>query len=509
LTALNAADERNEARSSLRPHTTAIAKPAKSASKRSIVAEQPAPTSIPLVVDLDGTLVRTDTLWESFFAAWARNMWLPIATLFLLFRGRAALKQTLSARALDSRLTIATLPYNDAVLARVREARAQGRATVLATAADEKVANAVAAHLSLFDRVFASDGQTNLKAQRKTEKLVAEFGEKGFDYIGDSRADAPVWRAAREAFTVSSVQPSGVARIEEAAAPLSAIEAWTKMLRVRHWIKNVLVFVALFAAHRFAEAGAWQAAVATFVAFCAVCSGIYVFNDLFDLASDRSHPSKMKRPLARGFIALPAALFAAIALLACGLALAFFVGRWVGVALLAYCAVNALYTLKIKRIAVADVSVLAGLYTLRIVAGAVAIAAPLSPWLFAFSVFAFLSLALLKRAIDINRLAADETLSGRGYTGRDATFVNVFGAGASLAAVLVLALYIAAPQAAALYRNSVPLWFALAVVLYWLMRIWQRAMRGAMDDDPVLFATKDATSWLCVALIAACFVAAI
>jgi 4-hydroxybenzoate polyprenyltransferase/phosphoserine phosphatase len=466
-------------------------------------------TNIPLVVDLDGTLVRTDTLWESFFAAWARNVWLPIATFFLLFRGRAALKQELSARALDSRLTVETLPYNEAVLARVRDARAQGRTTVLATAADAKVASAVAAHLGVFDRVFASDGETNLKAARKTEKLVAEFGEKGFDYIGDSRADTPVWRAAREAFTVSSVQPSGVARIEDAATPISAAKAWTKMLRVRHWIKNLLVFVALFAAHRFTDANAWQAVIATFIAFCAVCSGIYVFNDLFDLASDRIHPSKKNRPLARGFISLPSALVAAIVLLASGLALAFFVGRWVGVALVAYCVVNALYTLKIKRIAVADVSVLAGLYTLRIVAGAVAIAAPLSPWLFAFSVFAFLSLALLKRAIDLNRLSPDEPLAGRGYTGRDATFVNVFGAGASIASVLVLALYVAAPQATALYRNNVPLWFALAIILYWLMRIWQRAMRGEMDDDPVLFATKDLTSWVCAALIAVCFIAAV
>ncbi|MGL5004002.1 MAG: UbiA family prenyltransferase, partial [Casimicrobium sp.] len=254
---------------------------------------------------------------------------------------------------------------------------------------------------------------------------------------------------------------------------------------------------------------AWQAVVATFIAFCAVCSGIYVFNDLFDLASDRVHPSKKNRPLARGFISLPNALFVAIALLVCGLALAFFVGRWVGVALVVYCFVNALYTLKIKRIAVADVSVLAGLYTLRIVAGAIAIAAPLSPWLFAFSVFAFLSLALLKRAIDLNRLAPDEPLAGRGYTGRDTTFVNVFGAGTAIAAVLVLALYVAAPQAITLYRNNVPLWFALAIILFWLMRIWQRAMRGEMDDDPVLFATKDSISWCCAVLIAGCFVAAV
>ncbi len=466
------------------------------------------PINIPLVVDLDGTLVRTDTLWESFFAAWANDVWLPITTFFLLFKGRAALKRELSSLALDSRFTIDTLPINETVLASVREARAQGRTTVLATAADASVAQAVAKRLECFDHVFASDGALNLKGNNKTAKLIAEFGEKRFDYIGDSRADIPVWRAAREAITVSNVQPSGVVRLDSAIEKASAIAVWTKLLRVRHWIKNVLVFVALFAAHRFTEPLAWQQTIATFIAFCAVCSGIYIFNDLFDLSSDRSHPSKQFRPLAAGSIALPTALIVAIILLAGGLGIAFKVNLWVGATILFYCAVNAIYTLHAKRVAVLDVSILAGLYTLRIVAGAVAISAPLSPWLFAFSVFAFLSLALLKRAIDLNRLAPDEKLSGRGYTGRDAIFVNVFGAGSAIAAVLVLSLYIAAPQATVLYRNAVWLWFALAVILFWLMRMWYLAMRGASDDDPVLFATRDATSWACVALVAACFVAA-
>jgi 4-hydroxybenzoate polyprenyltransferase len=470
--------------------------------------------SIPLVVDLDGTLVRTDTLWECFFAAWSECVWLPIVAFALLFRGRAVFKREVASRA---NLDVERLPYDEAVLSRVRDARAKGRTTVLATAADERIANAVAAQLGVFDRVFASDGESNLKGNHKTQKLVAEFGEKGFDYIGDSRADAPVWAAAREAFTVSSVQPSGVAKIESAHEEKGMFARWTKLLRIRHWIKNVLVFVALFAAHRFMDANAWQSALYTFIAFCAVCSGIYVFNDLFDLASDRTHPTKRFRPLASGQIALPNALVVAIFALAGGLALAFFVNCLVGATILAYCAVNALYTLRIKRVAVADVSVLAALYTLRVVAGALAIAAPLSPWLFAFTVFAFLSLALLKRAIDINRLQPDEPLPGRGYTGRDAMFVNVFGAGTAIAAVLVLALYIAAPhsaaqasaaQAAPLYRNPAWLWCAVAIVLFWLMRMWYLAMRGASDDDPVLFATRDPISWASAALVASFFVAA-
>jgi 4-hydroxybenzoate polyprenyltransferase len=459
----------------------------------------------PLVVDLDGTLCRTDTLWECFFAAWARDVLIPLRVLFWLLSGRTVLKRELAAR---GEIDATALPWNETVVQALKEARLAGRETVLATAAHRDVASACAASLQLFDRVFATDGETNLKAGAKTQALVSAYGEKGFDYVGDSSADVPVWAAARKAYSVSSLQPAGVIALRE-ALPVGVFSRWKKLLRVRHWIKNVLVFVALFAAHRWLDPRAWVATVTIFVAFCAVCSGIYVFNDLFDLRSDRLHPSKKLRPLALGVIALPTALVVATALLASGLVVAFYVGKEVGLIVVTYCVVNVFYTLWLKRQAVADVSVLAALYTLRILAGVAAIVAPLSPWLFAFSVFAFLSLALLKRAVDLNRLGPDEQLAGRGYTGRDAPFVNTFGAGASIAAVLVLSLYVASPQMNALYRQSQWLWLMLAVVLFWLMRMWQLAMSGRGDDDPVLFATKDPLSWACAAACAVFFVMAL
>jgi 4-hydroxybenzoate polyprenyltransferase len=461
--------------------------------------------AFPLVVDLDGTLCRTDTLWECFFSAWSRDLLIPIRVLFWLLAGRAVLKRELASRgAIDA----SVLPWNQSVISALQTARADGRQTALATAAHSDMANACAESLKLFDRVFATDGSTNLKARAKARALVNAYGERGFDYIGDSRADVPVWAAARNGLSVSALLPNGVTALRE-ALPGGALSRWTKLLRVRHWIKNVLVFVALFAAHRWMDASAWIASVQTFVAFCAVCSGIYVFNDLFDLRSDRMHPNKKFRPLASGAIALPSAFFVGLALLIAGLALAFYVSVEVGSIVATYCVVNVFYTLWLKRQPVADVSVLAALYTLRILAGVAAIVAPLSPWLFAFSVFAFLSLALLKRAVDLNRLQPDEKLAGRGYTGRDAAFVNMFGAGSSIAAVLVLSLYVASPQMSALYTRSQWLWLILAIVLFWLMRMWQLAMSGGGDDDPVLFATKDPLSWACVAACAVFFVMAL
>ena len=465
----------------------------------------PAPNLRPLVLDLDGTLCRTDTLWETFFAAWRRYWWLPLAVPLWLLRGRSAFKRRLASVALPD---IASLPWNSAVTDALRDARAAGRTTVLATAADDRVAQACAAELGLFDRVIASDGIRNLKAHTKAEQLVALFGEQGFDYIGDSRADLAVWPHAAQRFTVSSLLPAGGQRLPGTPAA-GGVGRWLKLLRVRHWVKNVLVFVAPLAAHQWAVAASWHTILLTFAAFCAVCSSIYVVNDLFDLASDRAHPSKRRRPLAAGDLQLAPAALASGALLAGGLVLAWLAG-WAAVAVIgAYVLVNAGYTSWLKRLPVYDVFCLAGLYTLRIVAGAVAVGVPLSAWLAAFSVFAFLSLALLKRAADIDRLAPDQALPGRGYTGRDAAFVNGFGVGSAIAACLVLALYVASDQVSTLYGDPLWLWGMVAVVLLWLARMWRLAMAGLMDDDPVLFATRDAVSWGCALATGVCVVLAV
>jgi 4-hydroxybenzoate polyprenyltransferase len=452
-----------------------------------------ASTSRPLVVDLDGTLCKTDTLWECFFAAWRVRWWLPVACAFWVLSGRSQLKERLAAIAVPD---ASALPWNPAVVAALRVARSAGRRTVLATAANVRIAESCAGELNLFDEVMASDDGINLKGQTKAAKLVARFGEGGFDYIGDSRADVPVWAVALRKLTVSSVMPVGGERVAQAAAA-GSFSRWVKLLRVRHWVKNVLVFVAPIAAHQWSAGATWASAFLTFAAFCAVCSGVYVLNDLFDLASDRAHPTKRRRPLAAGELSLATATFASLVLLIGGLVLAWWLSPLVGAVIAFYVVANAVYTVRLKRVAVFDVFCLAGLYTLRIVAGAAAVVVPLSTWLVAFSVFAFLSLALLKRAADIDRLAPDEVLPGRGYSGKDAGFVNGFGISSAIAACLVLTLYIASEQVAAMYAEPLWLWGVAVVVLMWLARMWRMAMNGTMDDDPVMFAVRDGVSIGC------------
>jgi len=458
-----------------------------------------------LVVDLDGTLCRTDTLWESFLAAWRLRWWLPLAALVWMAKGRPHLKQEIAKIALPA---VGSLPWNANVLRALRDARSAGRRCVLATAANERVARACADELQLFDEVISSDGTINLKGKHKADVLVSRYGKQGFDYIGDSHADIPVWAEAEGKFSVSKLLPLGGTRLKDDTALRLAV-LWIKLLRARHWIKNVLVFVALIAAHQWASASAWLSSGLTFAAFCCVCSAVYVVNDLFDLASDRLHPSKRSRPLAAGTLSLALAALVALLLLVVGMVIAWLAGAWVAVTIVLYVTVNALYTLVLKRLPIFDVFCLAGLYTLRIVAGAVAVAVPLSTWLVAFSVFAFLSLALLKRAADIARLAPHETLPGRGYRGRDAAFVDSFGVSTAIAACLVLALYVASDQVASMYGEPLWLWGLVVVILMWLARMWRTAMSGAMDDDPVLFATRDATSWGCAAVVALCIAMAL
>ena len=459
----------------------------------------------PLVVDLDGTLCRTDTLWETFFAAWRMHWWLPLIAPFWLIVGRTRLKSRLAEITLP---TINSLPWNASEIDALKVARANGRKCVLATAAHETIANACAAELGLFDQVLASSDSVNFKGRTKANQLVAKFGVGGFDYIGDSRADLPVWASAAKKYSASNLVPLGGERLG-APQTESSLSAWIRLLRVRHWVKNVLVFVAPVAAHAWANAAGWQAVTLTFFAFCAVCSGVYVLNDLFDLASDRTHPSKRKRPLAAGVLSLASAFVVSLLLLTGGMAIAWMAGPLVAAVVATYVAVNALYTMQLKRVPVFDVFCLAGLYTLRIVAGAAAVMVPLSTWLVAFSVFAFLSLALLKRAADISRLGSDDKLPGRGYSGRDAAFVNGFGVSAAIAACLVLSLYVASDQVAAIYAEPLWLWGLAVVVLLWLARMWRMAMNGTMDDDPVLFATRDGVSWGCAAVIAACVLLAL
>ncbi len=454
----------------------------------------------PLVVDLDGTLIRSDTLSEG-VATLARDWRLVPALGLLLTTGRAAFKRRIAELAPPA---AALLPYNAPLLAYLQAQKAAGRQLVLATAADRAVADAVARALGLFDEVIASDGATNFKGATKARALVARFGAGGFAYAGDSRADLAVWQEAAAAVLVN-VRPDVAAEVRaripvelaitDRPPPLAAL--WQAM-RPHQWVKNLLVMVPLLTAHAYGDPLAWRGAVLTFWAFCAIASAFYLFNDLVDLAADRAHRRKRRRAFASGRVSIAAGGALAAVLLAVGTVLA--LSAHVPIVLGLYAVTTVAYSMKLKELPLVDVFCLAGLYTLRLFGGGTASGHPVSLWLLGFSSFLFLSLALVKRVEELTAPTAASAapvagLARRGYMPADAPLLQMLGCGASFASCIVLALFVQREAAASDYASPALLWGMVPVFLFWQCRLWLSTARGYMHDDPIMYAARDWVSW--------------
>ncbi|WP_303637823.1 UbiA family prenyltransferase [Stenotrophomonas tuberculopleuritidis] len=452
-----------------------------------------------LCVDLDGTLLRSDVLYESLLALLSRNpLYLFLIPLWLL-KGKAAVKRELALRVT---LPPETLPYDARVLELLRTTAQRPR--VLCTASDALLVEPIAAHLGLFEEVICSNGEVNLAGRRKAEALVARFGERNFDYIGNGRVDLQVWQHAASAIVVnaSASLATAAAAVTSIGAHLlphgGGLRAWIKALRLYQWLKNLLVLVPLLTAHRFLDIASLSQAAIAFFAFGLCASGVYLLNDLLDLTPDRLHPRKRNRPFAAGTLPLVQGLFAAPLLTLAGLALALYCSPSFALVLICYYVMTLSYSLKLKRIVMVDVVLLAALYTVRIIGGAVAINAELSFWLLAFSMFAFLSLALLKRYTELFAALSSgkREAAGRGYGVADLPLIQSLGGAAGYIAVMVFALYINSPESLALYQHPKILWLLSPVLLYWMSRVWVVAHRGQMHDDPIVFAATDRTSQL-------------
>lgn len=455
----------------------------------------------PLIVDLDGTLIHTDMLHESALQVSRAS---PIDLFRIprwLLQGKAVLKRELASR---SSFDASLLPYNEALLSWLKEERAGGRRIILCTASDRRIAEAIASHVGVFDEVLASDGVTNLAGDSKAEVLEQRFGHGGFDYAGNSSADLKVWRRARKAIVVNG-RP-GLARktaalcgVEREFPPRQqGVTVWRKVLRVHQWLKNVLLFVPLVAAHRVTDVEDWLTLLLAFISFSLCASTVYIANDLLDLESDRAHPRKRLRPFASGAVPAWQGVLLAPLLLAASLALGAMVGGsflpWLSFYFVLTCA----YSWSLKRVMLLDCITLAMLYTLRITAGAAALSIPLSFWLLAFSVFLFLSLAFVKRYAELQTQALDgkHKLRGRGYYTSDSPLVMTFGVAAGYASSVVLALYLNSEAVQQLYAWPEAVWGTVPVMLFWISWIWMKAHRGQMHDDPVVFAIKDRASQL-------------
>jgi 4-hydroxybenzoate polyprenyltransferase len=454
-----------------------------------------------LCVDLDGTLVATDLLWESLVSTIRRQ---PMALLSLplwLLRGRAYLKQRLAE---TSAIDFTTLPYRHDVLAFVGAEHQRGRPVVLATAADHRLALGVARHLGIFSEVIASDGTTNLKGSAKASLLSGRFGRGNFDYIGDSSADVPCWESAATAFSVAgTAKPRGIANLQQVGEerPMSSVlRVLIKALRPHQWIKNLLLLIPALAAHKLDPATFTALAVA-FVSLSLCASGGYVLNDFLDVAADRQHPRKRHRPLASGRLSLRSGIWLIVVTWALGFGLAAALLPPMYVAVVAiYLLTTAAYSLELKRQAVLDVMVLAGLYVIRVVAGGVATGIPVSTWLLAFTLFMSISLAFLKRFVEVAARDRDGEVPGRGYMTNDATWLHSAGLSSAYLSVVVLAIYVNNPDLARLYAHPNRLLVMCPVLLYWVTRVWLDAHRQTVHDDPVVAVAGDRTTYIIAAI---------
>ena len=456
----------------------------------------PAP---PLCVDLDGTLIKSDSLFDAVCQFMHRNparFWqLPL----WLAGGRARLKAEVARRA---PLDAARLPYNVELLAYLRNERRQGRQLHLATGADGSLAERVAAHLGIFAGVLASDGATNLTSGKKLALLRSRFGE--FDYIGNSRADLPLLANARQAMLANPTRGLGLSlRLRQIPVARTFVDrrplprTLLKAIRIHQWAKNILLVAPLLMSHKL-SAAAIVAVVAAFFCFSFMASASYLVNDLLDIDSDRRHPVKRFRPFAAGDLPVTGGVALVFALIAASIAILPWLPRQFAVWLGLYIVATTAYSFYLKKVALVDVLMLSGLYTLRLLAGGAATGTLISHWLAGFSIFLFLSLAMVKRFSELENLRERGLTAthGRGYLAADLEQIRSFGTASATAAVVVFSLYISRPDVEALYKHAGRLWLIVPLMLYWLYRVWLLGSRGEMDGDPVVFALRDRISLL-------------
>jgi len=462
----------------------------------------------PLCVDLDGTLVKSDTLYDTFLLLIREN---PLALTRVprwLLAEKANLKAHLT-RAVT--LDVSCLPYNLPLLEYLKTQHAAGRPIYLATGADRALAERVAAHLGIFSGVLASDGQRNLTGKNKLASFREFFQGRQFDYIGNAIPDVDLLgasiepRLANPSFALRALLRTRGIRVVRCFSDRTPLAASVfRGIRVQQWSKNFLVLLPFMLGHKWQIAPA-RSAVIAFFCFSLCASATYLVNDLLDIESDRHHPRKRFRPFAAGDLSVQAGVSLAVLLTVLSAACLFFLPLSFTLLLLVYFLSTLLYSFWVKQIVLMDVIALSGLYTLRLPAGGAATSTPISHWLAGFSVFLFFSLAIAKRYAELeNTPIQGATLkTGRGYRVSDLDQMRSFGTVSAFAAVVVFAIYISSPDVAMLYRNQGMLWLIMPLLILWLCRMWLLASRGELSEDPVAFAITDRVSLGIDAAIAA------
>ena len=458
-----------------------------------------------LVVDLDNTLIKSDLLFETFWAAISQN-WRIILHLFAsIFFGKAHLKRKLAN---SSEIDVPNLPYNTSVLDIIEEYKADGAKIALVSASDQKLVDQIAKHLGFFDEAFGSNGDINLKGKAKANFLINRYGKKKFIYVADDLSDLSIWQYSAKIITINASKLL-LHRVNNLEIPIKHVcteeqklTAFIKFMRPHQWTKNLLVFLPMTAAHLFAV-DILLSVFSTFLSFCLVASSGYILNDLIDLQHDRRHPRKKNRQIASGSVPIKEASVVSPILLICGMLLSLTVNWHVFAILSLYFLTTLLYSLVLKRKVIIDIFTLAGLYTHRVLAGAATLTIAPSIWLIAFSLFFFLSLAALKRQAEliIPQNSFSKKLDGRDYNRDDLPIVVGLGLSSGFLSVLVLLLYTQSALVKNLYGFPEALLLAAIAIAYWISRLFLISQRGGMHDDPIVFAIKDITSYVCLILV--------
>ncbi|MCE9642929.1 MAG: UbiA family prenyltransferase [Candidatus Andersenbacteria bacterium] len=464
--------------------------------------------NVPLCVDLDGTLVRTNTLLETTLITLKKNPFFLISLVKGLPRGKAFVKRLIGKQFSTDP---ATLPYNTEFLDWIRQERANGRTLILATASDELIAKKIADYLGIFSAIIASTPEKSVTADGKALVLCAMYGSSNFSYAGNSHSDLSVWNCSNNAILVDA--PNNITsqikkevHIEKEFTTHTApkLKVIAKTMRIHQWVKNTLLFIPALAAHELFQTHTAIQAIVGFLSFSLLASAVYIFNDITDIPSDRAHATKKFRPIASGAIAIKQALalgvicsVASIALSLLALPISFLL------ILAIYLGINICYSLFAKKIAYLDIIILASLYVLRVFAGSFATGIATSKWLFVWTLFFFLSLAIMKRVIELLKHTKEEKLHGRGYHKADRLILEYAGIASASISVIILALYIHSPSIFVLYTSPALLWGMVGVVMLWLGRIWTLALQGELPDDPVLFAATDPISYGAICVIIA------
>ncbi|PID76014.1 MAG: 4-hydroxybenzoate polyprenyltransferase [Deltaproteobacteria bacterium] len=455
----------------------------------------------PLIVDLDKTLIYTDSLVESVVLLIKKNPVYFFIIFFWLFKGKARLKTEIVNRV---SLDIETLPYNKPFIEWLKVEKEKGRKLYLVTAAHKEIAKKVMNYLNFFDGFFATEESCNLKGSKKCALIKEKIGDD-FVYAGDSKVDLLIWKDSEAAVLVNA--PSSLANevrkktIIEAEFPRKkiGIRTWLRALRIHQWVKNILLFVPLLTAFEFLNVFKIFSVIFAFLAYSLVASGTYVLNDIFDLNSDRAHMLKRHRPFACGDIQIINGIVIAGIFFILALTIALYISEVFTAILAFYFILTVTYSLFFKKHIIIDVIILSFLYTLRIIAGVTVIQVDISSWLFAFSMFLFLSLALIKRCGELVSFGKEDqkrTIVGRDYMPSDLVVLWPLGVGASLLAIVVLSLFINAPETQQKYASPELLWGPAVVIMYWLGRMWIKTSRGEIDDDPILYVIKDSISYM-------------